>query len=253
MRRLICAVGVGWGLVAGLVGSAGVARADEAAQAIIARGIAALGGEAKLAKATALKWKAEGKLTLDGNDNDFSIQYTTQGLDHSRAEFEGEFNGNEVKGMTVLDGNKGWRSFGETNPLDADAVDNEKRNAYLQVVPITLLPLKDKAFKTELAGEEKVNDKPASVVKVTGPDGKSFRLLFDKESGLPTKMTATVVGFGGDDYEQVSFYRDFKEMDGIKKAMALEVLRDGNPFLKVTIKEFKLVDKLPADTFAEPK
>ena len=46
------------------------------------------------------------------NDNEFTGQSTAQGLDRYRAEFEGEFNGNSVKGVTVVDGDKGWRKFG---------------------------------------------------------------------------------------------------------------------------------------------
>ena len=237
---------------AGLVGSTATQAADDASS-LIDKGIAALGGEAKLAKATALKWKAVGKLIVEGNDNDISLSYTTQGLDHLRLEFEGDINGNEVKGATVLDGNKGWRTFGETNVLDADAVDNEKRNAYLQIVPIMLVPLKDKGFKAEAGGDEKVGDKSANVVKVTGPDGKTFKLMFDKESDLLVRMTATVVGFGGDDYNQVTTYGDYKDFGGIKKATKVESTRDGKPFFKLTLKEFQVVDKLPADTFAEPK
>ena len=235
-----------------LVGLKATSAADDASS-IIDKGIAALGGEAKLAKATALKWKAVGKLIVEGNDNDISIGYTTRGLDQMRVEFEGDINGNGIKGATVLDGNKGWRTFGETNALDADAVDNEKRNAYLQIVPITLVPLKDKGFKVEAGGDEKVNEKPAAVVKVTGPDGKTFKLMFDKDSGLPVRMTATVVGFGGDDYDQVTTYGDYKDFGGIKKATKVESTRDGKPFFRLTLKEFQVVEKLPADSFAEPK
>ena len=249
MRQRILAATV---LVSVFIGPS-VTRAAEDALPILDKAIKALGGEEKLIKATALKWSADGKLTIEGNDNDFSIRYTTQGIDHVRSEFDGEFNGNVIKGTTVLDGKKGWRSFGETNPLDDDAVANEQRNAYLQVIPITLVALKDKAFKTEVTGEEKVGDKPASVVKVTGPDGKTFRLLFDKDSNLPVKLTATVVGLGGEEYDQVSLFKAYKEMGGIQKASLVEVLRNGDPFLKVTVKSFQVVDKLPADAFAEPK
>ncbi len=239
-------------VVATLVGSDAALAADDAT-AVIDKGIKALGGEAKLAKATSLKWKAEGKLTVEDNDNDFSIRYTTQGIDRHKVDFEGEINGNEIKGGTVLDGDKGWRTFGETNALDADAVDNEKRNAYLQIIPITLVPVKGKGFKVESSGESKVNDKPASVVKVTGPDGRTCKLSFDKESGLPVRMEATVVGFGGDDYEQITLFKDYKDFGGIQKATKIEVKRDGKPFLNVTVKEFAVVDQLPADTFSEPK
>ena len=71
--------------------------------------------------------------------------------------------------------------------LGDDEVAREKRNLYLQIVPVLLVPLKGKGFKVESAAEEKVGDKPASVLKVTGPDGKDFTISFDKESGLPVK------------------------------------------------------------------
>ena len=122
-------------------------------------------------------------------------QSTVQGLDHYRSEFEGEFDGNTVKGVTVLNGEKGWRNFGDTHGMDEDGVANEKRTIYLAVVPATLVPLKGKEFKIEPAGEEKVGDKPAVAIKVTGPDGKDFKLFFDKESGLPVRLEAKVVGF----------------------------------------------------------
>ena len=46
------------------------------------------------------------------------------------------------------------------------------------------MPLKGKEFKVEALGEESAGGKPAVGVKVTPPDGKEFRLYFDKESGL---------------------------------------------------------------------
>ena len=57
-----------------------------------------------------------------------------------------------------------------------------------------LVPLKGKGFKFVSAADDKVGDKPASVVKVTGPDGKDFTLYFDKTSGLPVKRTAKLTG-----------------------------------------------------------
>ena len=86
--------------------------------------------------------------------------------------------------------------------MDGDAVKNEKRTVYLMVVPATILPLKSKDFKVESAAEENVKGKPAAALKVTGPDGKDFTLYFDKESGLPVRMVAKVVGFMGDEYTQ---------------------------------------------------
>jgi hypothetical protein len=246
---------LGAALVVALL-AGGAARAADAkdAQAILDKGIKALGGEEKLKAALkGATWKGKGKIDLGGNENEFTFQTTIQGLDHLRGEFEGDFMGNKFKGITVLAGDKGWRDFGGMKmELDKDQLANEKRSFYLQVIPITLVPLKDKGFKVEAAGEEKVGDKPAAVLKVTGPEGKDFKLYFDKESGLPVKLVAKVVGFMGEEATQETTYSDYKEMGGIKKATKGEAKRDGQGFLKQEVTEFKTLDKVDPKTFAEP-
>jgi hypothetical protein len=224
------------------------------ANAVLDKAIKALGGQEKLSNIKAASWKGKGKLTFNDNDNDFTTHATVQGLDHFRSEFEGDFGGNQVKGVTVLAGDKGWRKFGDNKmEMDKDAVANEKRTVYLQVIPMTIVPLKQKEFKTELAGEEKVGDKPAVGVKVTGPEGKDFTLYFDKESGLPVKMVAKVRGFQGEEFTQETTFTDYKEMDGIKKATKIENKRDGAKFMAVQLTEFKIHDKVDAKEFAEPQ
>jgi len=156
--------------------------------------------------------------------------------------------------VTVLDGDKGWRKFGEmAMEMDGDAVANEKRSLYLQSIPAMLARLKGKGFKIEAAAEEKVGDKPTAVIKVTGPDGKDFTLSFDKESGLLVKQVATVIGFMGEEFTQETSYSDYKDYDGIKLASKRQSKRDGQKFIEQEVTEFKVLDKAPAGTFAEPK
>src|SRR5436853_397571 len=96
-----------------VAGLGGPARADDQdAKAILDKAIKAIGGPEKLGKIKAVTWKAKGKVTFDDNENEITIRATVQGLDRYRAEFEGQFNGNPVRGVTVLDGDKGWRKFG---------------------------------------------------------------------------------------------------------------------------------------------
>jgi hypothetical protein len=231
------------------------AQADEAGvTAVLDKAIKALGGEAKLTKAGAYFRKGKGSITLGGNESDITSESTIQGLDHYRNEFEGEFNGNKVRGVVVLNGDRGWRKFGDNkSELNADAAANEKRNLYLQAVPILVVPLKGNGFKVESAADDKVADKPASVLKVTGPDGKDFTLYFDRESGLPVKLTATVAGFQGQQFTQETTYGDYKDFDGIKRATKVESKRNGENFLKQEISEFKVLDKVDPKTFAEPE
>jgi hypothetical protein len=224
------------------------------ASAVIDKAIKALGGEEKLAKAKAVQLKGKGKIRFQDNENEFKIEATTQGLDHSLRVFEGEFGGNPFRGVTVIAGDRGWRKFGDNlMELDEEGLANEKRTLYLSAIPTTIVPLKEKGFKIAAAGEEKVSGKPAAGVKVTGPDGKDFTLYFDNESGLPVKLVAKVIGFGGDEYTQETTFTDYKEMAGIKKATKTESKRDGQSFQEVQISEFKILDKVDPKTFAEPQ
>jgi hypothetical protein len=236
-------------------GLSGLTRADDAdLKAIVDKGIKALGGDEKLAKSGSYTVKAKGTITLNGTDNQFKSETTVQDLGHYRSEFEGEFNGDPFKGVTVVNGDKGWRKFGDNlMELEGDGIANEKRTIYLAVLPATLVPLKGKEYKLEAAGEEKVDDKPAVAIKVTGADGKDFKLFFDKESGLPVKLVAKVMGFQGDEFTQETTYSNYKDFDGAKKATKISSKRDGEKFFEQEVTDFKAIDKIPADTFSEPK
>lgn len=231
------------------------ASADEQeAKGVVDKAIKAAGGQDALDRAGALSWKSKGTITFNGNASEITIVSTAQGLDRFRAEFEGEFNGNSVKGVTVLNGDKGWRKVGDNSTeFEGDALAREKRNHYLQMAPVLLTPLKGKDFKLESAPEEKVGGKAAAVVKATGPDGKDFTLSFDKESGLPVKMVAKVAGFNGEEFTQETTFAAYKDFGGIKKATKVESQRDGEKFIDMEVSEFKVMDKAPPEAFEEPK
>ncbi|QEH33783.1 hypothetical protein OJF2_23120 [Aquisphaera giovannonii] len=242
-------------LAAGLVLAASTTRGDDAqVNQVLDKAIKALGGEEKLSKAHAICVKGKGKLIIDGNENDIKSEATVQGLDHYATKFEGDFGGNHIEGRSVLSEKKGWRKFGDNvMEMDDDAVKNEKRTIYLMLTPTTILPLKSKDFKVESAADETVDGKPAATLKVTGPDGKDFKISFDKESGLPVRTVAKVLGFQGDEYTQETLYKEYKDFDGIKKATKMTVKRDGEDFVLQEVTEFKAIEKAPEGTFDELK
>lgn len=232
-----------------------VARPDEQpARAILDKAIKALGGEANLKKAAMATWKGKGKIHYGGQEGEFSTRTTVQGLDHYRAEFEGEFNGNKVQGLVVLNGDRCWqKTGGPTMEMHGDLLANARFTVYLQFIPFALVPLKGPKFKIETAGEERVGDATASVLKVTAPDGKDFKLYFDKESGLPLKSVATVLGLMGEEFLQEESFRNYQNFDGIKKATRFSTTRDGQRFVESEITEFKVLDKIDSGTFDEPE
>jgi hypothetical protein len=243
-------------VIALVSGASGPLRAADTKDAtpILDSAIKALGGEEKLGKVKAASWKSSGTITFQGSDNQASSQFFVQGLDQFRQEFEGDFGGTMVKGVTVLSGDKGWRGFGGNHmEMDKKAIADAKRTAYLLLVPITILPLKGKEFKVETIPEETIGGKPALGVKATGPDGKEFSLYFDKESSLPVRLVAKVNGFMGDEFTQETTFSDYQEMAGIKKATKLSSKRDGEKFIDQQITDFKVLDPVDAKLFAEPQ
>ncbi len=240
-----------------LVGLAGPSRADHAdpkAVEIIDKAVKALGGEEKLSQVQAATWSSDGKLIINGADNPFKTRVTFQGDDRMHLDFEGEFNGNSVKGTTVLNGDKAWRNINDNvQVLDADAIAREKRTLYLMTTPALPGRLKGEGYKATVDGEQKVDDKPAAVLKVVGPDGKDFRLFFDKESGLPVKLVAQVSGWRGEDFEQETLFTDYKDYGGVKRPGKVVSKRDGEPFAEQSSVDFKIEKDLPASTFEEPK
>lgn len=248
MKRLAAALVV----VTVLFARTGAARAQDA-KAVVDKAIAALGGEDKLSKAGTITWKTKSKMFFNGNEGEAKTEITAQGIDRYRAVLEAEFNGNAFRTVTVLDGNKGWRDFrDQVDALSGEQLTNTKRIAYIDIVPVTLVALKGPGFKLESAPDENAAGKPASVLKVTGPDNKTFKLYFDKETGLPARMVGDVVSFRGE-YTQDTTYSNYKDFGGIKKATKVEDKRDGETFRINEITEFKVLEKAPADAFTEPK
>jgi hypothetical protein len=239
------------GVVALVCGVSGPMRAADApdANAVIDKAIKAIGGEEKLAKAQGISSTSKGKFTFNGNENEVSLRWTAQGIDHSRREIEGGFG----KGVIVLAGNKGWRQFGDNkNEMEEAGVAGAKRATYLTVIPVTILPLK-KDFKLESIGTQDIDGKPAVGIKATGSDGKEFNLYFDAATGLPARLVAKVAGPQGTEFTMTTTFSDYKEMDGLQVATKVVNTRDGERFQDLQITEFKVLDQVDPKTFAEPQ
>jgi hypothetical protein len=235
-------------LAAAAVGAAPAAGAD--AKQTIAKALKALGGEEKLAKVKAFTIKTKGTVSFAGNDREVTSTQVAQGLDHFRR--EAQFG--EVNMVYVIAGDKGWRKRNDRSAeLQGEELAREKRTTYLLVLPITLVAVRGDGFTCTAADEQKVGDKPAVGVKVNAPDGKDFTLYFDKESGLPVKMVAKFDTPQSGEISVETIYSDYKDFDGIKKATKITSTIDGKPFQNLEVTEFKVLDKVEADTFTEPK
>lgn len=248
-HRATCAAAV----IVFFIGSSLRADKSKSAEATIDKAIQALGGEATLNGVKAYTEKSKGKININGSETAYTGQSTVDGLDRMRQAFEGEFNGEKVQGVTVVDGDKGWRKFGDmATELDKDAIAAAKRSMYLNAVSTNPLLLKGKGFKFKSAPDEKVDGNDTACIEATGPDGKDFKLYFDKATGLPVKLVAKVIGFSGEELTQDLLFKDFKAFGGFKTATKVEIKHDGDKFLNFEVLDFKKLDKVDAKTFANP-
>ena len=109
------------------------------------------------------------------------------------------------------------------------------------------------SIEVESLDDETVAGKPAAVVKVTGPEGKTFTLAFDKQSSLPIRLEAKVFGFQGAEVTQETTYSAYKEFNGIKRPTRIETKRNGEPFGDIKVLEFKALEKVDPKTFEKPE
>ena len=68
---------------------------------------------------------------------------------------------------------------------------------------------------------------------------------------MPRGCSANVAD--GSQWGQETTFGDYKDYGGIKKATKIEVKRDGEKFQDMDLTEFKVLDKVDADAFTEPK
>jgi hypothetical protein len=251
MRKVLCAV-----CVAGvLLPAARPAWADEKADAdaVLEKGIKALGGEARLSKFKAATWKARGTLRLGNQDVQYTGNWAMQAPRQYKAVITGKAGEQEFKRVRVLDGDKGWIKLDDNDAqeMSAQALAETQREMYAQMMT-TLLPLRDKAFTLAPLGAGKVGDTAAQGLKVTTQDGREFRLLFDKDSGLLLAVESQVKNAQGEDVKQEIVYSDYKDVEGLKRPMKLAVKRDGKTFIEQETTEYKPLEKLEDKEFAKP-
>jgi hypothetical protein len=217
---------------------------------ILNKAIKALGGEEKLSSASAFTWAIRGTVEARGRPTDLYIMVTFNGLNQVRRQFSTRTD----RWLTVLNRDKGWNvAKGRCQAMNDAAIAEEKRSIYRQVIPTLLLPVKSNGFKYEFSGKGEVGGKPASILKITGPDAKDFLLYFDEETSLPVKEVTHLPGIDGkEQVEEVTFgnYRDF---DGIKKAVTVDIRTGPSGAGSMEVTHFKILNSVDPQTFAEPR
>jgi hypothetical protein len=234
-----------------------VARADDEAdmRALIEKAIKAHGGADKLSKFKVVTSKFKGKFYGMGEGIDYSADMSVQGQTQMRLDLSFDAGGMKFTIVNVLNGDKGWSSInGKTDDMSKEQIAEGKEDLYFGWVA-ALYPLTDKEFKLSPLGDSKVGDKEAVGVKVSRKDHRDVNLFFDKKTNMLLKMERQgkdVMG-GGADFNQETYYDDYKEIAGTQQPHKLVIKRDNKDFIDAEITEAKPTDKLDDKVFDKPK
>jgi hypothetical protein len=250
MRRAWCLLGV-----AGLLLTAGLARAGEKAdpRQVVEQAIKAHGGADNLSKYQAATLKGKGTLYgPKGQKSSYTAAWAWQGKDRLRMTSHLQLKGQPVTFLEVVNGAKGWvRVQGRTKPMAKELLEQERVAMYAGWLT-RLVPLQGAGFKLSPAGEAEVDGRPAVGVRVERKGRPAVSLFFDKKSHLLVKSEFAVPA-GKKPIVQAIFFKDYKEVQGVREAARLLINHDGRRFNESEATEIRLHERLDDDLFAEPR
>jgi hypothetical protein len=238
---------------AGLLLVAAPAPAQESPRAVVARAVAAHGGQERLARVRADKVRVRGKVSVNGRDTDFTAEVTVQLPSQFKNVMQFNLDGKEHTLVQVLNGEEGFASLdGQPQKVPASALAEMRETMQLDRA-VRLMPLlTDRAFELAALGEAKVGDRPAVGVKVTAKGRKELRLYFDKETALLVKTEHALDDGQGKEVRQEEFYGDFRDLGGYRRPVRVTAYRDGKKIMEAELTDAKYLDRVDEAEFAKP-
>lgn len=224
-------------------------------RAAIDKAIAVSGGEATLAKFAAQTMKGAGKFHGLGEAIDYTFDIATQKDKQFRFGMDMRVMNFDVKIIIVVNGDKGWEKINnDVKVMPADELAEHKEHMLSDAV-VSLLPLKDKAYKLATLGDVKVGELPAIGIRVSKEGRRDVNLYFDKEKGHLIKseyMIKDLKNSGDKEITQASYYSEYKEFDGTRQPTRIIVERDGKVFTDIQLTEFQPLEKIDDGAFERP-
>jgi hypothetical protein len=221
---------------------------------VIEKAIRARGGRERLRRFAAITFKATGKLFGPGGAYEYRGEFAEQMPARQWFHMEGEVAHRKLTLTGAIDGTRQWLTAnGKTRHL-SDAEAAEQREGMYADWMTSLRPLRNRAVRLRVLEEAQVGDRPSVAVEATAKGHRPVKLFFDKESGLLLKSETREKDVRTDkERTREEFYSDYREVQGVKVPMKIEVQRDGRRYSESRRTDVKLLEKLDDKLFAEPQ
>ncbi len=223
------------------------------ARAIVDKAVKAQGGEAKAAKRRVMRVRITGVAHLpDVGDVAFTLENHWQLPKQYKSEMRFDYNGTPVVRTIVINGEQGWMSVnGVVTPTPDKELAEAKEQMYAEMLD-KLINVKDKAYELSLLEDIKIDNRPASGVRVVSKGRRDVKLYFDQKTGFLVKMEHEVRDLDGKLVPQEAVFRDHRDFAGVKLARRLSVTTNGRRTLEGEISQVWFFDKLEDKVFAKP-
>lgn len=170
-----------------------------------------------------------------------------------KARFEYDFQGQVA--AQVYDGKNGWkvRPYLGRHEVEPFTTEETQIAASQQELDGPLINYAAKGTKVALAGTEMVEGNPTYKLTLTLKNGEVRHLWIDAKTFLDTKIEGFPRHWDGKSRMLLTYYRDYKSVDGLMIPYRLETVVDGAPVSDTIYVEKVTVNPALADSrFAKP-
>ncbi len=226
-----------------------LAPKDEA-RALVERAVKAHGGD-KLLKAKAVRYKGKMSHDVMGVKQTVPTETWVEFPDRFKKVAQFDVNGETFTMTYVYDGKQGWEKVqDETEELDAKTLKELQAQIPHDERIVTLTFLNDKGCELSPLGEIKIEDRPAAGVRVECKDRPAINLYFDKATSLLVKVERRgAYGLSGEEVNEERYFKDYKEMNGVKIATQIVANHDGRQCLEMEVTEYEVRGEGFGETF----
>lgn len=233
-------------LAAALLIAANATAQTPSADELVAKHLAARGGEDKLKAVNTMR--LTGNVTVQGMD----MPVTVVSKRPNKMKQEMTMQGKTI--MQAYDGQQVWAvnpMLGGTAPrtIDGAAADAVKNQSLFDG---PLVGYKERGDTLEVVGPEDVEGAKTWKLKLTRKDGKAMHIYLDAESGLEKKWSATMEQ-NGLTMEIDTFITDYQPIDGIQVARTMRTLIGGQQMSMLKINSVTFNVPVEDSEFTMPK
>jgi len=220
---------------------------------IIQKAIDAGGGAEKFSKFKGYKDSTKGRGLMAGREFEFKSSSLVAPPDRSKTTLTYQVGGMEIILEQQINGDQITAKLNGVEQVVTDAQKEDARQQVRMRDAMKLAPLlADSDYELQPAKSIKVNGKEAVGIKISGKGLKEVTFYFDKSTYLLVKVQRPGLSPAtGQPAKQEIIFKDYKDVDGVKRPTKFVILYDGKRFLEATVVEQHMLEKIDDKEFSE--